>query len=172
MNSLLEKRYSPRDFDASHEISAEEAISLIQAAQIAPSSYNEQPWKFFYALRQNTDGFARLYDTIMDGNKPWSGDVSMLVCGVAKKHFDRNGKPNRHASYDLGQAVMSMVVQASDLGLHAHQMGGFSTSKAGEALGLDENWDPFVMVAIGKTTDTAAPERKRRALDEISAELK
>lgn len=171
MNELLTARYSPRDFDTTHEISPAEITTLLQAARLAPSSFNEQPWKFYYAERQNVSGHEKLYSTILEGNKPWSGEASLLVLGVANTQFSRNGKTNRHAFYDLGQSVANLIVQTTDIGLYAHQMGGFSVDKAKENLELSEGLEPVVMIAIGKRLGTETPERNRKDVQDISQQV-
>ena len=170
MNNLIEKRFSPYDFDASYELDENQIQELFEAARWAPSSYNEQPWKFHYATRQNKEGFKKLYEVILDSNKPWSGDVSILILGTANTVFKRNGKTNRHAFYDLGQSVQSMILQATEMGLHAHQMGGYSVEKARAAFDLPENVEPVVMIAIGKRIGTDVPDRSRKDVKEIFVE--
>ncbi|MFY0674335.1 MAG: nitroreductase family protein [Bacteroidia bacterium] len=170
MNDLLKTRFSPYEFDPSYELDENQIKELFEAARWAPSSYNEQPWQFFYATRQNNNGFKKLYDLILDGNKPWSGEVSMLVIGVANNTFTRNGKPNKHASYDLGQAVMSLTIQATEMGLNVHQMGGFDAQKAKDVFNLANNQDAIVAVAIGKSFVDGNSKRTRKSIEEIFIE--
>lgn len=170
MNDLIVNRYSPKDFDPAHEMSEADIELLLGAARWAPSSYNEQPWKFYYA-KSNTSGHSKLYNAILDGNKPWSGDASLLILGVAVTTFSRNGKTNRHAAYDLGQSVSNLILQATELGLHAHQMGGFSVDQAKENLQLPANEEPMVMIALGKRIGSDRPNRSRKDIDEISVDL-
>jgi len=172
MNNLIEKRFSPREYDKDFLISENDALELLRAAAAAPSSMNEQPWKFYYALKQNKEGFEKLYNLIVDGNKPWSGHASILILGVANTKFTRNGKLNRHAFYDLGQAVYSMALQAEEMGLNAHQMGGFNVEMARTELHLTEGLEPVVMISIGKFSGNSKPMRNRKALSEISEVLK
>lgn len=172
MNKLIEARYSPYDFDKSVELDTETAELLLTAATMAPSSFNEQPWRFHYALRQNKEGFKKLYDVILDGNKPWANDVSMLILGVSETKFSKNGKTNKHAFYDLGQSVFAMLMQATELDLFAHQMGGFDAEAAKQAFKLTEGQEPVVMIAIGKRLGTEPKERNRKPLSEIAYDVK
>ena len=171
IEKVIKNRFSPKDFNPEVEIPNEHVQLLFAAAQGAPSCFNEQPWSFHYALRQNKDGFERIYKLIMDGNKPWSGDASMLILGWANGQFARNGKPNAHGGYDLGQAVQSLVLQAHDLGYHAHQMAGFYADKAQQEFQMEDHIRPMVIISIGKRKGDDLPERKRKSNSDIFCEL-
>ena len=86
------------------------------------------------------------------------------MISVAKLFFDRNGKPNRHAYHDLGQAVALMLVQATDLELAAHQMGGFDQEQARESLEIPGDYDPVASIALGYPGDSEklSPELLRK----------
>ncbi|MBI1184010.1 nitroreductase [bacterium] len=174
MNDLIAKRYSSNDFDPDFTLTEEQVQTLFEAARWAPSSRNEQPWKYFYATRQNTSGFEKVFSIVDDAsNRAWCGNASLLICGVTNTEFKRNGKPNRHAFYDLGQSVISLVLQAVEMGLYVHQMGGFSQDIAREVLQLSANQEPVVMIAIGQRLGTDTPQnRNRKPLDEVAVELK
>ena len=173
MNKLLANRFSAKDYDPTHEITLSEIEMFLEAAKWSPSSYNEQPWRFYHATRQNTSGHAKLYSAISDGNKPWSGEASLLILAVANTQFSRNGKTNRHAFYDLGQSVASLIFQATDMGYNIHQMGGFDVEVAKRNLALAEGLEPVAMIAVGKRLGKDLPEnRKRKSLDEIAVSVK
>ena len=76
------------------------------------------------------------------------------MISVAKLTFDHNGKPNRHAYHDLGQAVAMMLVEATDLELVAHQMGGFDQEKARSTFEIPDDHDPVAVVALGYPGDS------------------
>ncbi len=61
----------------------------------------------------------------MPGNQAWAQTAPVLILAVAHLRFRHNAAPNRHAVYDLGQAVATLLVQATALDLYAHQMAGF-----------------------------------------------
>jgi len=104
IHELLEKRFSPYAF-SSRPVEGEELRKLLEAARSAPSSYNEQPWRFVLATRRDREAFERLLQTIAERNREWAHHAPVLVLSVAKLDFTHSGKPNRHAFYDVGQAA-------------------------------------------------------------------
>ena len=127
-------RWSPRTF-STEPLSDETIDALFRAARLAPSSFNEQPWKFVWA----TNGPARedLNGLLVDANRQWATSAPLLIIVFARKNFTRNGRPNRWAPFDAGSAWMSLALQATILGLHTHAMGGFDEERSYEVTGLD-----------------------------------
>lgn len=153
LNEAIKKRWSPRKF--TEEPVKDEMLELLfEAARRAPSSRNEQPWQYFYVKKQNESAFNRLFNCLDDGNKKWAGSAQVLMVSVMKTHFEFQNRPNRKALHDLGAANISLAIQAAEMGLQAHQMGGFDKDKAAELLKLDkENVEPVTMIAVGFPAD-------------------
>jgi nitroreductase len=177
LHPLIEARWSPRAF-ADREVEVGKICSLLEAARWAPSCYNEQPWRFFFGLRQETpQAYAILQDLLVPGNA-WAKKAPVLMLSVAKRHFSHDHAPNRHALHDVGLAVANMVLQAQSLGLVCHQMAGFYPDKALERLQIPaEAYEPVAMMAIGYPGDPETLEeplrsrerapRSRRPLQEL-----
>lgn len=140
------ERWSPRAF-ADQPVPDQDLQAVFEAARWAPSSYNEQPWRFVYATRQ--EDRERFLEAILPGNRAWAQDAPVLVYVVAKITFERNGKPNGHAWFDTGAAWMSLSLQARQLGLHTHAMGGIEPAKAAEILELPDDHEVVCALAIG-----------------------
>jgi len=90
------------------------------------------------------------------------------MLSVAKLTFSRNDKPNRHAYHDVGLAVSQLIVQATALGLRAHQMAGYDVEKARETYVIPEGFDPVAVLAIGYSGEETPSSRTRRSQDEIA----
>lgn len=149
IHDLLAQRWSPRAF-ADKAVPKELLGSLLEAARWAPSSRNLQPWKFVIADRhRNPDGFARILATLMEGNRTWAQNASVLLIAVTQPKPDPAGRANAYAEYDVGQAIAHLTIQAMASGLYMHQMGGFNREKAREALVIPEGFQPVVSAAIG-----------------------
>jgi len=161
---LLERRFSPYAF-SSRPVEPEKLRKLFEAARSAPSSYNEQPWRFVVARREDSEGFGRLLDTLVDKNRQWARNAPLLVLSVAKTDFTHSGQPNRHAWYDVGQAAAYLTLQATELGLYVHQMAGFDPAKARQLLNIPEGYDPAAMMAVGYPGDLESPADALRQLD-------
>ncbi len=152
VHELVRERWSPRAF-ADRGLEPADLRSLLQAAQWAPSSYNEQPWAFVVAPREEAEEFDRLAGCLVPGNQTWARSAAVLMVAVAKLHFDRNGKPNRHAAHDLGLAIGQLTTQATALGLSVHQMAGFDAGATRRTYGIPEGWEPMTAIAIGYPGD-------------------
>jgi len=137
--------------------------SLLEAARWAPSSYNEQPWSFIVATKQDPAEHARLVSCLVEGNIEWAQHSPVLMVSVARLSFEENGKPNRHAFHDVGQAVANLIVQATALGLVVHQMAGIHPEKIRELYNLPEGYEPVAGIALGYPGDPESlPERLRQ----------
>src|SRR5580658_7635770 len=153
VHPLLAERWSPRGFDREHELGDEALTSLLEAARWAPSSQNSQPWRFL-VTRRGEDAHDRLFATLAPGNQAWAGTASALVLVAARTATD-DGRPQRFALYDTGQAVATLVTQAQADGLSVCQIGGFNTAAVRAEFGLDDTLTPVVVLAIGRYDGTA-----------------
>ena len=164
---IIKNRRSPVVF-SSKLIESEKIELLFEAARWAPSSMNEQPWRFIYASQEDETAFSRLYHCLAEGNKPWNKKIPLLVVGIAKLNFDYKNRPNKHAKYDLASAVANLTYQANSMDLWVHQMGGFDPEKAKNDLNIPEGFEPVVMLAIGYLGDVqnADEQLKKREIAE------
>ena len=151
----LQARWSPRAF-ASTPIEPATVHRLFEAARWAPSAVNEQPWMFIVGDTANPATHAAIAAALSGTNPSWASKAPVLVLALARTHYQSprmQGRPNRHAYYDLGQAVAQLTVQATALGLFAHQMGGFDADRARGAFNVPAEYDPVVVLAIGYAGD-------------------
>lgn len=125
---------------------------LFDAARWAPSSFNEQPWRFIYSrTEEERDEIA---GTLNEKNRKWAGRAPHLAIVLAKRRFSRNGKPNAVAEFDTGSAWMSLTIQAQLLGIHTHGMAGFDRDRAASLTGIDpDEFKPMCVIAIGRRGD-------------------
>ena len=175
LHDLLAERWSPRSFDP-RPVESEKLGSLFEAVRWAPSCFNDQPWTFLVATRDDAEGFERLASCLVDGNA-WAKEAPVLALSVARTNFERNGKPNRHAAHDVGLAAENLVLQAESLGLASHQMAGFDSDAAREKLSIPEGHEPMAMIALGypgepdqlpeQLAERERAPRSRQALAEI-----
>lgn len=151
----IAKRWSPRAF-SDQPVSQDALHSLLEAARWAPSCFNEQPWGFLVATKDEPEAFKKMLDCLMEGNQVWAGSAPVLMLTVARCHFSRNDKPNRHAGHDLGLAVGQMGIQAQSMGLYMHQMGGIFFDKIREVYNIPDSCEPLTGIAIGYLGDSQA----------------
>lgn len=154
IHDLIARRWSPRAFDE-RPVEPEKLKSLFESARWAPSSNNEQPWRFIVASKATPTDYDRLLACLVEGNRKWAFRAPVLILSVASVNFEDDGKPNRHAFHDTGMAVENLVLQATALGLQAHQMAGFDVEKARTDLKIQSGYEPVAMIAVGYPGDPA-----------------
>lgn len=147
VHELISERWSPLSF-AKTNVEPEKILGLLEAARWAPSSFNQQPWSYLIATKDQPEEFDRLASCLVDGNA-WAKRVPVLLLAVAAMHSERTGKPNRHAFHDVGLANANLVLQAVAMGLVAHQMAGFLPDRARELFAIPEGHEPLTMIAVG-----------------------
>lgn len=160
IHDLLKRRWSPRAF-AERPVEPDKLRSLFEAARWAPSSNNEQPWRFMMAVKENRAEWDRLFYCLVEGNQKWAHRVPVLMLSVAKLTFD-DESVNRHALHDTGMAVENLVLQATALGLAGHQMAGFHRDKARKECEIPDGYDPVAMIALGYPADAGVLEDRLR----------
>ena len=160
INDLIARRWSPRAISG-RSVEREKLAALFEAARWAPSCFNEQPWKYVFATRDDPQGFETLSSLLVEGNS-WAKEAYVLAISVARLSFQRNGRPNPHAWHDVGAASENMFLQATELGLCMHEMAGFDRGRARQVLELDADHDPVAMIAIGyRGSPDDLPEKLR-----------
>lgn len=173
LHPLLAGRWSPRGFDAGYDVTDDDLVTMLEAARWAPSAANSQPWRFLVGRRGDST-FAAIVDLLAPGNQIWAPRASLLLVAIADTG---SGSTAPWAVYDTGQAVAHLSVQAEELGLAVHQMGGFDASGVATRFGLAPELKPVSVVAIGRLDpDADLPEpfhererapRERRPLSEL-----
>lgn len=148
INPIFVNRWSPRAMTG-EEISDEELMSLFEAARWAPSSYNNQPWRFIYAKR-NTKHWDKLFSLMVGFNQSWTKNAAVLVVVISRKNFEHDNNPSVTHSFDTGAAWENLALQAETMGLVTHGMQGFDYEKAKKELEIPDDYSVEAMVAIGK----------------------
>ena len=151
IHTMFLERWSPRALSG-EPITQEQLMTLFEAAHWAPSSYNNQPWRFIYAHR-DSQYWKTFLNLLVPGNQEWAKNAAVLVVFISKKIFDNNNKPARTHSFDAGSAWMSLALQASLMNLFAHGMEGFDYDQARTTLNIPDDYEIEAMCAIGKLGD-------------------
>jgi len=142
----ISKRFSPRIF--SDEIIPTNHIqSIFEAARWTPSGRNNQPW-FFYCVKKNTTFYEEVKLCIPERNV-WALSAPLIIMACYNP-TEPQGTPNTWAQYDLGAAVISLILQAQELGYYSRQIGSFDTEKAKKLSFVEKSLLPFVLIAMGK----------------------
>jgi len=178
INETIANRWSGRAYDAAQAVTHDKVIALLEAARWAPSCVGDQPWRFI-VCNKSTDAHAwqRVFDCLTGSNQAWAKDAPLLLLICADTIFSHNLQPNRWAQYDTGSAAENLCLQASSMGLIAHQMGGFNADEARTAFSIPSQFTLMAIISVGYPADTASlsPEilsreiadRKRKPLNEL-----
>jgi nitroreductase len=145
----IQSRFSPMKFVAGKSIDRTDWETILEAGRWAPSAFNEQPWRLIWADSNHPGEFGTFISLLSEYNQQWAADASILMVVIASERFIHNGKSNPHAWYDTGMAIAQMVIQASSMGIQAHQMGGFDADKAKKLLAIPTDYDPISVAAFG-----------------------
>lgn len=148
----IEKRWSPRAF-ADTPISDDDLRQILDAARWAMSSYNEQPWRYVVAKKDDPEAYDRVLACINEFNRKWAGTAPVLMLAFAKSTFSGNGTRNRHARHDVGAASAFLTLQAAKLDLYVHQMAGILPDVIEETFDLPDDVEPVTALALGEIGD-------------------
>lgn len=160
IDNLFLNRWSSRAMSG-EKISEKELFTLFEAARWAPSSFNEQPWAFIYAMR-GTKEWENFFEVLGEFNQSWCKDAGALICLISSKSFSGSGEPNWNNMSDAGAAWENLALQGSLTGLVVHGMAGFDKEKARKNLKVPEEYEIVHMIAVGKKGDISnLPENIR-----------
>ncbi|RBI58743.1 nitroreductase [halophilic archaeon] len=174
IDPLFVNRWSPRAMTG-ETLPEEELMALFEAARWAPSSYNNQHWRFIYA-EPTDDNWDAFVDLLAEGNQPWAEDAAALVIIISKTTFDFNDEYAPTHSLDTGAAMENLALEAARRRLVFHGMQGFDYDAAADYLNLSDEYEVEAMAAIGeRAAEETLPEdyqdqeepNQRKDLDEI-----
>ena len=166
VDPLFLDRWSPRAFDGS-EVPDEDLSTMFEAARWAPSAFNSQPWRFLYAKNGDAD-WERFLSLLIPWNQSWAHTASVLVYIVSDTMPMTDRKtgepaPSTTHSFDAGAAWVSLALQATRMGYHAHGMSGIQYDLARAELCLPDRYHLNAACVIGRIGDPAQLDEKMRA---------
>lgn len=153
------------------EITRETVEDLARHAQLSASCFNNQPWRYVFVYER--EKLEALYEALSRGNA-WAKQSSMIIVAFSKPDDDCQIREREYHQFDLGIATATMILRATELGLVAHPIAGFSPKKTREILGIPEEYNVLTMIIVGKKmqelhpslsedqaeTEATRPERK------------
>jgi nitroreductase len=162
IHDVIARRWSARAIDQERPVARDHLVSVLEAARWAPSCFGEEPWRFLVWDRfEDEASWQTAFDCLTAGNRAWVRRTPVLLATAADGTFG-NGKPNRWGQYDTGAASENLCLQATALGLVAHQMGGFDRARLAEAFRIPDRFTAMAMIALGHPGDPAGlPENKQ-----------
>ena len=132
------------------EITAELIKDLAQCAQLAPSCFNNQPWRYVFIYE--TGQLSKVKEALSSGNE-WAEAASMIIAVVSKRDLDCVIRDREYVWFDTGMATAHIILRATERGLVAHPIAGFSQRKAREALDVPPDFSVLTLIIVGKHSD-------------------
>ena len=166
VEALLYRRWSPRAMSG-ESLPREDLMRLFEAARWAPSSFNDQPWRFVWSERGDAD-WDRFVGLLFAGNRSWAERAGALIAALSRTTMERNGKPSPTHSFDAGAAWQNLALQGSAMGLVVHGMAGFDYEAARAALEVPEGFAVEAMIAVGKPAPPEVLSERLRAFEHPS----
>ncbi len=150
INTQLASRWSGRAYDPEKNLSSQDLITLAEAARWSPSCFGDEPWRLIFCDKAtNEAAWLNAFNCLVEGNQSWAKDTPVIVIILSDSLFSQNEKPNRWGSYDTGAAAMSLCVQATEMNLMTHQMGGFNADKVKQLFNIPDRYSPMAMMTVG-----------------------
>jgi len=150
VREAIEKRRAYRSLDPA-PISDELIRDLAESASLAPSCFNNQPWRFVFV--RDPDVLKEMHGALSKSNE-WITDASMIIAVFSRKEDDCVIRDREYHQLDVGMAVAFMILRATELGLVAHPVAGFSPKKVRGILGIPDNMQVITLVNVGVHADT------------------
>lgn len=169
--NLIKQRESCRNY-ADKPVEKEKLISCIEAARIAPSACNGQPWRFIVVNNRETSSKVAkcLQDIVM--NKFTEKCPAFIIVLQEKTDIKaRIGgaiKNQDYASVDIGIATCQLCLAATEQGLSTCIMGWFNEKELKKLLDIPNSKRIRLVISIGYSADKSIRNKVRKSVDEIA----
>ncbi len=148
IDPLIAGRWSSRAIDPEIPVEREVVFRLLEAARWAPSSFNNQSWRYIVLTQDDSEALEKGRDALVPGNA-WATVAPVLFYVLGKKHFAGKSTENWRRLYEAGLSAITMAYQAVREGLVFHQMAGYSIDKVRAHFSVPEEYDIIAAIAVG-----------------------
>lgn len=158
---LIKRRGSIRGYQ-SDPVEEEKLLAVLEAARIAPTAHNNQPFRLIVIHTQGREEeLSQIY------GRPWFTQAPIVICvvGVPDEGWVRHDDKNYY-EVDVAIAMDHLILAATNLGLGTCWIGAFDPEAAREALGLPDGVVPIAFTPLGYP-NSEAREKVRKSLEEI-----
>lgn len=144
------------------EITREIINSLAESARLSPSCFNNQPWRYVFVT--DLEMLKKMHSTLSSGNE-WAQASSMIIAVFSKKEIDCMIKDREYYLFDTGMATAFIILRATELGLVAHPIAGYSPKKTREILGIPEDMNVITLIIVGKHSSKINPLMNEKQIE-------
>ncbi len=129
-------------------------LDLAESARFSPSCSNLQPWRFVFV--SDPDMLREMYGALSDGNQ-WARSASLIIAVFSRAQDDCVIQDRIYHQFDTGLSVGFLILRATELGLVAHPIAGFSPQKICETLGISDDFQVITLIIVGRHAETLDP---------------
>ncbi len=168
---LLRRRKATRAI-AERPVEAEKIEAILEAARLAPSCANMQPWRFLVLAGDDPAAMDKGREALSRGNY-WAKMAPVLIFCYSRPDLDcvlPNGR--QYYQFDLGLAVQNILLQATELDLVARPMAGYSAQKVKQAFALPDEFEVLLAIAIGYEGDVSTLSDKHQQVSRAPRQRK
>jgi nitroreductase len=153
VREAIEKRRAYRSL-VPVDVSEDTIESLAESARLFCSCFNNQPWRYVFVHDRKM--LTKMHEALSPGNE-WARAASLIIAVFSKPELDCLIKDRKYYLFDTGMATAAMILRATELGLVAHPIAGFSPKKTREILNIPDDMEVITLVIVGKRSDTISP---------------
>lgn len=159
--AILSRR-ARRVLEPSRPISDEVIDALVEAMRLSPSCFNNQPYKSIFV--HGKEALESLKTALAKGNE-WATNATLIIVIASKPADDCVIGDRQYFLFDCGLAIGEMMLRATELGLIAHPIAGFSPKKTRELLGIPDEYTviSFIICGYPGTDDSLLSEKQKEA---------
>ena len=166
---VLEKRRSVREFDPERDVPAEMITRLLEAAIMAPTAGDRQPWHFVVVRDPATK--VAVANTALRQGFIATAPVMIVVCGEPERSGARKGQEmaELHTVQDTSAAVQNILLAATDAELASCWVSALREDELRQVLGLSEIYRPLAIIPIGYAARRPGARPPKRPLSEVTS---
>jgi nitroreductase len=127
---------------------------LATSVRLAPSCNNNQPWRIIFV--SSPEMLGRMHAVFSSGNA-WARAASLIIAVFSKPEDDCIIRERQYHQFGCGLATGFLMLRATELGLVAHPIAGYSPKKTREILGIPEEYQVITLIIVGKHADKISP---------------
>jgi len=165
VHTAIETRRATRSL-APAEITADLVRDLASHARLSASCDNSQPWRFAFVFEP--EKLEAMKPVFSEGNR-WCHAASLIIAVFSRKEDDCVIRDREYHQFDTGMATAFLVLRATELGLVAHPIAGFSPKKTREVLGIPEEYQVITLVLVGRRSPTLNPHLSDKQIEAETA---
>lgn len=164
INEICNIRESVRDY-SSAPVEAEKLSYVLEAARLAPSACNRQPYKML--VLESEEAKARMNAIVSRFSWTQGAPLLILICADHSQEWVRSTDGKQHGDIDCAIAAEHICLAAAEQGLGTCWICSFDAKATAAALDLPENLEPVILLPLGYPNYEGQRAKTRKSIDEF-----